>query len=69
MERTEKDVQREIRAGRIIEIEPGHLMANMISLSVFPFPARSMIERIAFAGEEDGCRDFIEEGRGPVERN
>lgn len=68
VEKIEIDVRREIEAGRIREIDPRHLMVNMISLSVFPFLARPMIERIAFPGEEERYRDFLDQRKEQVTR-
>ena len=40
-------IQMEVQAGRIREVNPFHLVLNMISLCVFPFIARPLFQGIA----------------------
>jgi len=66
VESIRKDVESEIEAGRMIEIDPRHLMVNIISISVFPFIARPMISRIAFPKDADRYDGFLDERKKHV---
>jgi AcrR family transcriptional regulator len=54
-----RDVEKEIKAGRIIEIEPRDLMVNIMSMAIFPFVARPLIERMIFSGDTQSYGDFL----------
>lgn len=45
-------IQMEVQAGRIREVNPFHLVLNMISLCVFPFVARPLFQGIAQVDDE-----------------
>jgi AcrR family transcriptional regulator len=41
-----KQFMKEMKKGRIKKINPGHLMVNILGLTIFPFAARPMIQKI-----------------------
>lgn len=41
-----KQLEAETKAGRVKKINPGHLMMNLMGLSIFPFAARPMVQKI-----------------------
>ena len=45
-------IQMEVQAGRIREVNPFHLVLNMLSLCAFPFIARPMFQGIAQVDDE-----------------
>ncbi|RKD91064.1 TetR/AcrR family transcriptional regulator [Mangrovibacterium diazotrophicum] len=47
--------------GEIRRMKPEHLLVNIIALCVFPFAARPMIRYVAFHGDEQGLKNFLEE--------
>ncbi|MBD3179216.1 MAG: TetR family transcriptional regulator [Candidatus Latescibacteria bacterium] len=66
VEAIRRDLRREIEAGRIIDIDPAHLMVNIISMSAFPFIARPLIERIAFPGRSELYDRFLKQRKEHV---
>ncbi len=48
-----KQFEAEIKDGRVQQLNPAHLMMNMLGLTVFPFAARPMIQRIRHINDED----------------
>lgn len=62
-----EQVLAEASAGKIRDVDPKHLMANMISMCVFPFLARPMIQLM---GEMDHAefKRFAEERKTEVAR-
>jgi AcrR family transcriptional regulator len=58
LEKLDKQIAAEVRAGRMRRISAQQFMANLISLSVFPFAARPML-CAAFGFDDDGFSKFI----------
>jgi AcrR family transcriptional regulator len=54
-----EQIQKEVKANRIKEIEPKEFIINTIGLCVFPLIARPMIETV-FQMDEEQYRDFLE---------
>lgn len=55
-----RQVEDEIREGRIRPVDPRHLLITMTSACVFPFLARPMI-KMALHLDDDGFQAFVEE--------
>ena len=53
-----KQIEEEVRAGRIRPVKPHEFIINTIALCVFPFIARNMIEAV-FGMEEKAYMEFI----------
>ncbi len=60
-----KQVADEVAAGNIRPIDPRHLIVNILSMSVFPFLARPMLQMILSMSEADFDR-FVEERKTEV---
>jgi len=58
LEKLDKQIAAEVKAGRMRRIPAQQFMANLISLCVFPFAAQPML-RAAFGLDEDGFAKFI----------
>jgi len=58
LEKLDKQIAAEVKAGRMRRISAQQFMANLISLCVFPFAAQPML-RAAFGLDEDGFAKFI----------
>lgn len=57
LEQFEKAVQNEeIRA-----IDPKHLLINILSLCIFPFAARPMMQRMLFENDSEAYKEFLNE--------
>ena len=58
LEKLDKQIGAEVKAGRMRRIPAQQFMANLISLCVFPFAAQPML-RAAFGLDDDGFTKFI----------
>jgi TetR/AcrR family transcriptional regulator len=56
----------ETEKGNIPPIDPRHFIVNLISLCVFPFAARPLMQRILFANDEKAYRQFLQERKKKV---
>jgi AcrR family transcriptional regulator len=54
-----KSLEAEMDKGIIRRMDPREIMINLMSLIIFPFAARKILEEIIFAGDKDGFSDFI----------
>ncbi len=61
-----KDVQTEIEKGTIIEIDYRELFINMLSMSVFPFVAQPVIQRIGFENNQKAYLRFLRDRKKNV---
>ena len=59
-------IQEAMDRGEIVQMAPKHLVVNILGLCVFPFATRPMIKNVAFGGEDDLLRDFLEERKREV---
>ena len=62
LEKVDRQIASEARAGRMRRISAQQLLANMLSLCVFPFAAQPML-RAAFGFDDDGFAKFIAQRR------
>lgn len=58
LEKLDRQISSDARAGRMRRISAQQFMANLISLCVFPFAAQPML-RAAFGFDDDGFAKFI----------
>lgn len=58
LEKLDRQIAAEVKAGRMRRIAAPQFMANLISLCVFPFAAQPML-RAAFGLDDDGFAKFI----------
>ncbi len=59
-------IEKEIREGKIEPVEPEHLLVNMISMCIFPFVGKPMINTIILSGSEKDFNLFIEERKKTI---
>jgi AcrR family transcriptional regulator len=48
-----KQFMDEIKAGRAKKINPGHLMMNILGLTIFPFAARPMVQKVRSISDKE----------------
>ncbi len=54
--------------GLIRKMKPEHLIVNVIGLCVFPFAARPMVRHVAFRGDDEAMKQFLEERKHEVKQ-
>jgi TetR/AcrR family transcriptional regulator len=54
-----KSLETEMEKGNIRKMDPREIMVNLMSLIIFPFAARKIIEEIVFSGDTDAYTAFI----------
>ncbi len=59
-------IEKEIREGKIEPVEPEHLLINMISMCVFPFIGKPMINTIILSYSEKDFNLFMEERKRTI---
>ena len=59
-------IEKEISEGKIDPVEPEHLLANMISMCIFPFVGKPMINAIILSVSDKDFNSFIEERKRTV---
>lgn len=62
-----KQVEEEVKKGIIKPIDPAQLLTNMVSLCIFPFLARPMIQWVTVMNDE-AWRQFIEKRKQEVSK-
>lgn len=53
------EVQAEINKGNIIQLEPHHLLVNMLSMCIFPFVAKPILKTVLLNADEPDFQLFI----------
>ncbi len=61
-----KLINTEIEKGTIRPIQPEHLIVNMISLCIFPFPARPIFQSVFFKNDKDKYQEFLKTRKNEV---
>lgn len=61
-----KQIEKEIKAGKIRRIKPEHLIINMISLCIFPIAAKPIIKMMIFNNNESIFKQFINERKKEI---
>lgn len=59
-------IQEEIDAGNIIKIDSTQLLVNILSMCIFPFAARPMIQGVFFDNNPELYETFLEERKSEV---
>lgn len=57
---------KEQQLGNIKPVNPMHIIVNVLSLCIFPFAARPLLEKILFMGDADSYNAFLEERKNLV---
>ena len=61
-----EQIEKEIQKGTIKQITPQNLIINIISLCVFPFAARPLIQRLFFANDKKDYVEFLKNRKREV---
>lgn len=59
-------IREETGKGNIIPIDPYQILVNMLSLCIFPFAARPMIQGFIFGNDERAYQEFLENRKQQV---
>ncbi len=62
----ESQISKEAAMGNIREIDPRHLVVNMIGLCVFPFIAKPILSGVLFGGSQEAYKRFLDERRETI---
>ncbi len=54
-----KSLEQEMEQGNIRRMDPKEIMVNFMSLIIFPFAARKIIEEMIFSGDVDAYSNFL----------
>lgn len=52
-------IEKEVDDGKLIKMDPRELITNILSLCIFPFAARPMIQRILWDNNEKQYQEFL----------
>jgi TetR/AcrR family transcriptional regulator len=61
-------MKEELKDYGITDMDPRHIIANLIGMVIFPFVGRPVFERIAFQGDVEAYNAFLEERKKEVPR-
>lgn len=61
-----KVIQQEVNAGVIIDVNPFHLIVNMIGMCIFPFMAKPVLKGIIFNDNSVAYEKFLEERKKEI---
>lgn len=59
-------IREEIKKGNIVDIDPYQLMVNLLSMCIFPFAARPLLQGFIFKNDSAAYEDFIERRKTEV---
>ena len=59
-------IEKEVKEGKIEPVEPEHLLVNMISMCIFPFVGKPLINTIILSGSEKDFNLFMEERKKTI---
>ncbi len=52
--------------GKLKAMDPKELLVNVISLCIFPFAGKPLIERMIFQGDKESCESFLQERKKSI---
>ncbi len=52
--------------GNLKSMNPKELLVNVISLCIFPFAGKPLIERMIFQGDKDSCKSFLQQRKQSI---
>ncbi|MDD5572058.1 MAG: TetR/AcrR family transcriptional regulator [Bacteroidales bacterium] len=61
-----KSAMKEIEQKRIINIDPRHLVINMLGMCIFPFIAKPILKGVIFNNNEKAFMNFIQERKKEI---
>lgn len=61
-------INKEIKEGKIIQIEPEQLIVNIIALCIFPVVARPIVQGVIFDNDKARYKEFLESRKKEVAR-
>jgi AcrR family transcriptional regulator len=64
-----KSIEDEMRRGVIRQMDPKEIMVNLMSLIIFPFAARKIIEEMIFSGDKESYTAFLLQRKENLKRS
>lgn len=59
-------IKKEMEAGSIVEVDPYHLIVNILSMCIFPFAARPILLNVLFRNDPEAYAGFIAQRKKEV---
>jgi AcrR family transcriptional regulator len=63
-----KGLSKEMASLGIIDMDPRHMIANMLGMVIFPYIGRSLFQKIAFKDDTEAYEQFLEDRKEQVPR-
>ena len=61
-------IMQSLEKENVVLADPRHFMVNLLSLCIFPFAARPLIQRMIFNNDEEAYNNFLQERKKEVPR-
>lgn len=61
-----KQIKKEAKKGKISPVEPRQLITNLLSMCIFPFVARPILQNVLFNNDHEAFKGFIEQRREEI---
>ncbi|KPL14718.1 MAG: hypothetical protein AMS23_10670 [Bacteroides sp. SM1_62] len=63
-----KGVKKELELYGVVDMDPRHMIANLLGMVLFPYIGRPLFQKIAFRDDKQAYEQFLEERREQVPR-
>jgi TetR/AcrR family transcriptional regulator len=63
-----KGLSRELESAGIVDMDPRHLIANMLGMVLFPYIGRPLFMKVAFRDDEQAYEQFLDDRREQIPR-
>ncbi len=63
-----KEITKELESYGIVDMDPRHLIANMLGMVLFPYIGRPLFQKVAFRDDKEAYEQFLEDRREQVPR-
>ena len=63
-----KGLSRELESAGIVDMDPRHLIANMLGMVLFPYIGRPLFMKVAFRDDEQAYEQFLNDRREQIPR-
>ena len=63
-----KGITKELESYGIVDMDPRHLIANMLGMVIFPYIGRPLFQKVAFRDDKEAYEQFLEDRREQIPR-
>ena len=63
-----KGITKELELYGIVDMDPRHLIANMLGMVIFPYIGRPLFQKVAFGDDKEAYEQFLEDRREQIPR-